>query len=214
MEEVSEPSPPEPEVEPAQAPLPALDESDAFVRERAGALSARSELEKWLAASDLLRRFVVIVDNIAAGVSPTGELEFLRPEEPFSAAVNAEDQWVASPKSHGRYDLATRVITSINTEAAAGLFDTFYPLLQEAYVELGIQDREFRETLRAAIQHILETPTPMGTPVLIQQTISYEYADPLLEGSTPAQRQLLRMGPANARKVKDTLRELRAALGD
>ncbi len=212
LEELKPPTPkPAPAPAPAPDPLPALDESDVYVRKHAAKLSSQSELANWLRASDLLRRFVVIVNNVAEGVSPTSEFEFLRPGKAFSVTLNDEDQWVTSPKSYQRYDIATRVIGSIDVRLAAALFDRFYPLLQEAYVELGIQDREFRDTMHAAIQHMLETPVPMAEPVLIQQTINYEYADPLLEGSTPAQRQLLRMGPNNARKIKDTLRALQTA---
>ena len=51
-------------------PLPALEESDALIREMAGGLSARSELRAWLMAPDLVRRFVAGVANVADGESP------------------------------------------------------------------------------------------------------------------------------------------------
>jgi len=40
----------------------------------------------------------------------------------------------------------------------------------------------------------------------------YEFADPNLESLADAQKQLLRMGPANAKLVTDKLREIEAAL--
>jgi hypothetical protein len=40
----------------------------------------------------------------------------------------------------------------------------------------------------------------------------YELVDPRLEALSPAQKLLLRMGPANARKVQEKLRELGSAL--
>ena len=49
--------------------------------------------------------------------------------------------------------------------------------------------------------------------VPMQKGIGYRYADPALEQLTPAQKQLLRMGPGNARAVVAFLKALRAALG-
>jgi hypothetical protein len=42
----------------------------------------------------------------------------------------------------------------------------------------------------------------------------YSYAKPALENLSPAQKQLLRMGPDNVKRVQIKLRELRDALGD
>jgi hypothetical protein len=41
----------------------------------------------------------------------------------------------------------------------------------------------------------------------------YEYADRKLEALTPAQKQLLRMGPSNVARIQAKLREVQAALG-
>ena len=43
--------------------------------------------------------------------------------------------------------------------------------------------------------------------------IGYGYADPKLEAMPAAQKQLLRMGPENARAVQAKLREIALALG-
>jgi len=43
--------------------------------------------------------------------------------------------------------------------------------------------------------------------------VGYAYADEGLESLNGAQKHLLRMGPRNARLVKDKLREIAAALG-
>jgi hypothetical protein len=40
----------------------------------------------------------------------------------------------------------------------------------------------------------------------------YKYADPQLEELTPMQKQLLRMGPDNIRRIKEQARALREGL--
>ena len=42
--------------------------------------------------------------------------------------------------------------------------------------------------------------------------IVYAYADPRLEGLSPAQKQLLRMGPENVKAIQAKLREIAAVL--
>ncbi len=42
---------------------------------------------------------------------------------------------------------------------------------------------------------------------------TYRYVDPKLEALSPAQKQLLRMGPENAQKIQAKLRELAGVLG-
>jgi hypothetical protein len=43
--------------------------------------------------------------------------------------------------------------------------------------------------------------------------VTHAYADPWLEDLSPAQKQLLRMGPSNQRRVQAKLRELAVAMG-
>ena len=43
-------------------------------------------------------------------------------------------------------------------------------------------------------------------------SVNYAYSDPRLESLTPAQKQLLRMGPANVRKIQARLRGIANAL--
>jgi len=46
----------------------------------------------------------------------------------------------------------------------------------------------------------------------VQPKVFYEYADPALEGLKPLQKQALRMGPSNVRRLKAYLTRLRAEL--
>jgi len=68
--------------------------------------------------------------------------------------------------------------------------------------------------LRAAIKEVLDTPEPGSGQIELQRvSLVYQFADPKLEALPPLQKQLLRMGPENSRRVKAYLRELAAALG-
>lgn len=199
---------------PEMPPLPPLNESDAALRKEALGITAHAEFYTWIAPDELIRRFVVVVDNLAVGNSPTRELEFMAPREKFSAVTNKTGQWFTSPKSFSRYNHMANLFNSLHVESCLVLLQRWYPLLQEAYVELGYPEREFREVLQMAVDELLATPTLKENPALVQRTGRYEYKDPLIEGLSPARRQLLRMGSENVEVIKTKLSEFKTGLAN
>lgn len=196
----------------SRTPLPALDQSDAFVRALVEALSSRPAWATWLATEGLARRFVVVVDNVAEGVAPTKHVTVLRPKEAFQA-TGRKGSLVVDPASYRRYDGVAEVFASLDTKGTAEAYRRLRPLLIEAYKDLGYPDRDFDVTLAAAIDRLLATPVPRGEVELRQAVKGYKLADPGLQSLAAAQRQFLRMGPDNMEKVQKKLRELREEIG-
>jgi hypothetical protein len=209
--ELVEGPPSEAEPEPERVDLPLLDESDTLVRKLIGTLTSHVEMTRWLTNEELLRTFVVVVDNIAEGVSPAKHLPFLKPTEPFRAIYDSGAFYV-DPKSYDRYNLVAEVFSSINARRAGEIYQDLKPLIQEAYKEIGYPDRDFDETLAAAIDRLLMTPVPDEYLELSGETVSYKYIDRELEDLSEAQRQFMRMGPRNVQKMKDKLVELKTTL--
>jgi hypothetical protein len=195
----------------SRTPLPELDASDAFVRNLVAALSANPAWATWLATDGLVRRFVVVVDNVAEGVSPTKQVPFLAPKGKFNIVERGQSVFV-DPKSYRRYDLVANVIESLDPKGTVEAYRRLKPLVDHAYSELGYPDRKFDVTLAKAIDRLLETPVPGGEVALRPGLRSYKLADPELEAATPAQKQFMRLGPENMTKIKKKLRELREAL--
>lgn len=205
--DVTEEPDPEPEID-----LPPLEESDPLVRDLVAGLSANPQLAAMLVTDDLVRRFVVTVDNVAEGVDPARHWPALRPREGF-AAEEVDGRLVVSPESYDRYDLMTDVFTSLDTEGSVELYRQLEPLLDEAYRELGYPDTDFDDTLERAIRRLLRTPVPPEDSPLVENVRSYAYRDPTLENLTDAQKVLLRMGPENQRRIQAKLEEFAEALG-
>jgi hypothetical protein len=160
----------------------------------------------------LLRRFVGAVDAIAGGYSPRDEIEFMKPSRPF---VVREDEGllVVASSSYRRYDLAASAFASIDVEDGVELYRRFGPRLEEIYHEIAWADSGFDDRLREAVDHLLEVEVPSSQIEVEQRAIVYAYAEDGLERLSGAQKQLLRMGPGNARAVQTKLRELRTAFG-
>lgn len=208
-----EPEPaPQPAVpEPEPVPLPALDESDEFVRERIDAVAEDEALEPALRTDQLVRKATVVLENLAEGGLARGPLSHLAPKADFPVTREG-DRLLMDPAGFDRYDRIAAMAAAVRPEQAVALLETLDPLMQDAYRELGVQDVDVESRLAAAIDVLLATPIPEGPVELKQPAVMYEYADPELESLLPAQKQLIRMGPENARKILDTLRRIRPLL--
>jgi hypothetical protein len=189
-----------------------LSTSDAVVRELAAGLSANPKLAAWLVNEDLIRRFTAAVDNVAAGVTPVDQVEFLRPKKGFKVKSAGNGQFVIDPVSYQRYDLVAAVVASLDTEGTVALYRELQPLIDDAYAEISPPGRQFDDRLTKAFDQLLAVPV-LDSPQEVEQLIvTYQWSDEELEGLSAAQRQFLRMGPDNVSSVQAKLGEIRAAL--
>jgi hypothetical protein len=205
--EAMAPAPPVP-----AEPAPPLEQSDAWLRERAVGLSRDPLVASWLAQDGIAARFVGAIDAVADEASPRALLPFLKPSEPFRT-VQRDGQLVIDPASFARYDALAGAIASLDTAACVALYRRAQPLLDAAWGALGHADAKLETRLAEAVKLLRATPVPTGNEVLIQPGVLYEYRDPELEALTPPQKHLLRMGPANVRRIQAKLAELQTALG-
>lgn len=218
----AEPAPIEEYQPPAQVievePLPALSESDS------GVLAALTQLRgegliELLVPEELLRKFVLAVNNISEGKVIHEYRPVVSPPPPFIADSftvviegEAVEQERVSTKNYQRYDAYVTTLALIDSDAAIAIYRRFYPLLEEAFRELGLKKPNFHSVLIAAIDNLLAAPDHKGDLLLVRPKVFYQYADPALEQLPQTHKLMLRMGPENARSVKASLRQLRARL--
>jgi hypothetical protein len=119
---------------------------------------------------------------------------------------------VPDPAGFAGYDLFGDAVASVDPSAAATAYRSLAPLFEAAYVDLGYPEGGFPTALDRAIRALLAVPVLREDVELVPHAIGFKYADPRLEALTPAQKQLLRIGPRNVRLVQGKLRELAAAL--
>jgi hypothetical protein len=192
--------------------LPPLDESDALVRELVARLSSHPRVAAWLTTDQLVRNFTVVVLNIAEGRTPSTHLRKIVPDGAFQIVTEGTTARM-DPRSFQRYDSHAAAVSAIDARGAARLYATLKPRIDDAYKELGAPHGDFDRTLERAIAHLLKTPA-LQAPVAVKPApAGFAFADPSLESLSHAQKQLLRMGPANVRTVQDKLREVAQYLG-
>jgi len=198
--------PEEPEVD-----LPPLSRSDALVRELLAGLSRHPAMTSLLLSDELVRKIVTAIVNVAEGDHPARHFPYLAPDEAYEV-VHRPPQVFVDPQSYHRYDVLVAGLESLSSAGVAKLYQQTLPLALEAYRELGYLDQPFEAIFAKAIDVLLRTPVVEGRIALNADSVNYTYVDRRLEALAPAQKQLLRMGSQNARKVQSKLRELARAM--
>jgi hypothetical protein len=216
---VPAPAPPPPVATPVAAspsptpttPLPSLDESDSFVRQLGGTLSRNPEIARFFARDGLVRLLTVVAVNVAAGESPRPHLLFLAPKQRFRARSH-DGTLVPDPASFAGYEAIVDGVVSLDAAACAHAFEVAEPLFDTAFQDFGQPGVTFRAVLDRAAAALLAVPVLGDDVELVSHANLLRYADPRLEALTPAQKQLLRMGPRNVRRVQAKIREIAVAL--
>jgi hypothetical protein len=210
-------APPEPAIRnqvpdaPVPQPLPELEESDPSVKTSATSLFGTTAVEQWLIPNDIVRRFVVTVDNLP-------RKKYAERQKPIKAVPGRfitegpEEARTIGADNAARYAPLVQIVQGLNMQTVTDEYFRLYPLFQASYKDLGYPDGYFNDRLVAAIDDLLAAPEVTGPIQLIQPNVMYEYADPKLESLSAGQKAMIRMGAANAAVIKRKLRELRAAV--
>ncbi len=195
---------------PAKDPpaLPPLVESDSALRAAISKLIGEKSLLEFFHMRDIANRIVATVDNLPRAKVAQKVLPVRGPGGLLAIEGQGEAR-VIGAENAARYAAYLRVLEAVDSKQLAALYVRFYPLLQQAYRELGYPQGHFNDRLVTVIDHLLATPEVEGPIRLVQPKVLYEFADPALESRSAGQKLLLRMGAANAAAVKKKLRELR-----
>lgn len=192
-------------------PLPALDESDEAFGDALAQLLGVQSLPAFLYPDSMIRRFVATVDNLPRRRLPARLMPLKPVAGPF-AVSGTDGRLSIAPENSTRYRRYVDTIQAIDATKLVDVYARFYPLFQQAYVELGYPKGYFNDRLVEAIDDLLaasETSHPVG---LVRPSVMYKFSDAELESLPAGQKMLIRMGSANAERMKTALRALRTEL--
>ena len=200
----------EPEEEGPESPviqLPSLNQSDEFVFEGLRAFQNGVALVGLLANDQLIRKFVVFVENISRGEFPQTGLPYRAIGQEMPVTNIDENLFVMDESANARFDKVIETFVEIDTDHAMVLYRTLSPLFQQAYAEIGFRDVNFDDTLRDAITNVLRTTNIVGPFQLVKPSVMYLYADASVENLQEVHKQLIRIGPNNTAQLKVKLRQ-------
>jgi hypothetical protein len=196
---------------PLPEPLPPLDDSDSLLARTITALLGEQGAALFR-PDNIVRRMAVSVDNLPREQVPPQFMALRPPTSPFVAEEQGERIYLLSPLNFPRYQPYVNALESVDAEAAVDAYVRLYPLFQRAFTELGYPLYYFNDRVVVVIDSLLAAPAPQDPVRLERRAVIYRYADAGLEQLPAGQKLLIRMGPANAERVKTKLRQLREAL--
>jgi hypothetical protein len=204
--------------------LPPLSDSDAQVRATLVEWLGKDSVVKFLQLDDFVRHVVATADNLGRSHAAP-RLWPVSPMPGRFAVQQAGEGTVVASGNAERYSAFLAFVESIDTKRALALYVRWYPWFQQAYEELGYPGRYFNDRLIEVIDQMIATPV-VSTPIQLRLTevkgpiasthpwLRYEFADPALEALPAGQKMMLRVGPANQRRLKAKLSEVRAMLAE
>ena len=198
---------PEPTPEPAPVALPTLQESDETVRDALGDVPLGTAGQQFLLPSNIIERTTSVLYLLAEGEVPYKLVPIARPKAAFPITDDGL-QVTADPEGHARYDAFAVWIQSLDIESLLAAVDWLLPLFREAWSFYGESESSFDQSVLYALDLIIYTPEVETSDArLFRKEAVWLYEDPALEALPPIQKQLLRMGPANAATIKAKARE-------
>jgi hypothetical protein len=207
-------------------PLETVEEPQALVATDVPGLLAEllgsKAVASFLQTGDFPRRFVATVDNLGREYAPPSAWPVLPTPGRFTVQETPDGPVIAADNAE-RYTPFVLLAGTVDVQRAARLYARLYPLLQQAWRQLGMGDRYFNDRLVEVIDLLLATPEP-DQPLRLQLTevkgpipserpwTRYQFADPQLESLAAGQKILLRVGLVNERRLKHKLAQLREQL--
>ena len=193
---------------------PAADESPV---DAAGAkpvlerISSNALFRAWLGEANPVRRIVVILANAAEGTIARKLLGPFAPSSPFSVEQRG-GRTVIAAESYARYDAAADAIDSVDARALASAYRRLHGALEAAFRELGYPAGSLDRLTMRALKRIESAPLSDGDVALVNEGGVWLFADARQERLGDLEKQLLRMGPRNGRRLLTKAREIREAL--
>jgi hypothetical protein len=207
---------------PTSTPLPAPDSelvqasgiTDALV-----SLLGSEAVLRFLATKDFPRRTVATLDSLGRDHAPVAAWPVLPAPDRFLVDHAGGSQFI-SEKNSLRYKPFVAFVAAVDAARAVDLYRRMYPLLNQAYRELGLSRQSLNDRVLEVIDLLLATPEP-STRLEVSLTqvkgpipsanpwTRYEFADRNLQQLPAGQKILLRVGPENRKQLKEKLRELR-----
>lgn len=191
---------------PPPVKLPPLDRSDPDVIDFLLDASDGG-FQEWLIQEHLIRKFVRAMNALEEGKLVSQYRPFNDPQTPFTATANGE-AWQINTENYSRYTPYLESLEQVGPERLADIYDRYYPLLQQAYEELGVKKGDFKEVTIGALTRITKAPMPPQDATLARPSVTYRFSAAEFEQRSPVEKLLFRMGPENSQRLKKLAEEM------
>ena len=152
-----------------------------------------------------------LIDGLGHGMLLRKILPADPPKTPFGTTVEGGITYM-SAASYSRYDPYADAIAALDVAVLADAFHSLRSAYESAFERLGLDSQDFDNAILRSLDVVLSTPEITEPIALERKSVMYLYVDPELEKLPSAQKQLLRTGPENIRRIKQVAQSLRDRL--
>ncbi len=204
---------------PPIADLPSLNESDPVIIQETAKMQGGEHLARLLISENLLLKAVraiialdenEVVKDYRPVVPPEPGFRVIPLDEELDPSVG--QRYRIDPANYDRYTPYIVALESVSAALLADLYEHFYPLLQEAYAQYGVDRGTFRDVTLRALDRLIGLEIMEEPAILIQPKVFFKYQDPHLEARSAPHKLLMRIGVDNAQRLQAVLRALREEL--
>lgn len=208
---ITEPEIRYPVLEKVEKPLPPLHRSDSEALAALADVFGKKAVKQFFLPQEVIRRFVVTIDSLPREVISAQ----LQPTTPVGGQLRTAgkgDTLTMAQTNFDRYTPYIRLAEKMDADKFAAVYTRLYPLLQQAYRDMGYPKGYFNDRFVEVIDHMLKAPRHEGPIALVQPHVFYKFADPELQSLSAGHKLMLRIGDENAARVKKKLHEIRSEL--
>ncbi|MEH6570671.1 MAG: DUF3014 domain-containing protein, partial [Halioglobus sp.] len=191
------------------APSPAT--SDEQLRQVLSSAGFNALLMPFISDQHPVDISAALIDGLGRGMLLRKILPADPPKTPFGTTVEGGVTYM-SAASYRRYDLYADAIAALDVAVLAEAFHRLRSGYEMAFERLGLDSQDFDNAILRSLDVVLSTPEITEPIALERKSVMYLYVDPELEKLPSAQKQLLRTGPENIRRIKQVAQSLRDRL--
>lgn len=198
-------------VEVAAQTSASLVDSDSAVRRNFASLSNLPFYKALWRPNDLLQRWVTFTFGLSKGQVMRQVVSLPSPKVSFPVR-RVGTRYFLDESGFERYNTYIKTLQSISPATWAENFHYFRPLLEKIFGQMGYDESDFDNTVTKALHEIITANIPTGAMELKAPSAMYIFVDESLENMTPLQKQMVRMGPNNAKVLQDYAKVVRERL--
>ena len=182
---------------------------DDAVRDALGDIPLGTAGQQFLMPGNIIERSASLIYLMAQGDVPYKLLPVSRPKATFPISDDGT-QVITDPAGFERYDALTQWLESLELKPLLSSLEWFIPLFREAWSYYGEDPAAFDMAVVMTLDLVIATPeVDLSEQRLIRKEAVWIFEDPAIEGLAPIQKQVLRMGPENAKILKAKAAEMR-----
>ena len=175
---------------------------------RKAIVKVSANLSDWFNVKDVIRKYILIINDFSQSQILYKHRKFLK--MPLVMVVKNDSQGLYMEKeSYSRYDRLANAIDAIDEQKGLSLYLAFRPIFKQVYDEFAYpEDYRLEDIFMKAAASVIEAPIITDRVYLLKHSMRYKFADKKLEALNDVEKQMIRMGPENTKKIQNKLRQL------